>query len=403
MRHTLPLYLLLPLLLGGCISNPFKTGDPPSQTTGQTAQVSAEDRILDLWVEVFDPGELPEDEDEARGLSMDIRKAEARYIPIHLARTIENGGHWGAVRVAPRETEGFEVLVRGRILHSDGERLRLSVTALDARGESWFQREYEHRIEGDYPRTGRDEAFQPLYDQIADDLVERRNEYRPKELRRIRRIAELRFARSMAPEAFEDYLEQSKDSENDGRFRLRRLPAESDPGMQWVRAIRDRDHLLMDTLNGHFDHYYRNMDAPYADWRRARAEEARLLREIEEKALTNKLLGGLAILGGIALAAAGADDGPATRSVTGNVGQLMIMGGAWSMKSGFDKDAESSIHKAALEELGDSFRSEAQPLVVQVEGETYRLTGSAESQYAQWRNLLKRIYAEENVLPSRAD
>ena len=398
MRRLLSLCLLPALLLGGCIANPFKTGDEQRQTVHQADQPTAEDQLLDLWVEVFDPGELPEDDDEARGLSMDIRKAEARYMAIHLARAIENGGHWGAVRVAPRETEGFEVLVRGRLLHSDGERLRLSVTALDARGEPWFQREYEHEITaGDYPQTGRDEAFQPLYDQIAADLLERRNEFSPKERRRIRRIAELRFARFMAPEAFGDYLEQ-----NDNRFQLRRLPAESDPQIQWVRAIRDRDALLMDTLNGHFDHYYRNMEAPYQDWRRARAEEARLLREIEDEAMTKKLLGGLAILGGIALAAAGADDGPATRSITNNVGQLMVMGGAWSMKSGFDKDAESSIHKVALEELGDSFRSAAQPLIVQVEGETYRLTGSAESQYAQWRTLLQRIYAEENALPAQS-
>jgi hypothetical protein len=36
--------------------------------------------------------------------------------------------------------------------------------------------------------------------------------------------------------------------------------------------------------------------------------------------------------------------------------------------------------------------------VVEVEGETHELTGSAEAQYAQWRALLKRIYASETGL-----
>ena len=33
--------------------------------------------------------------------------------------------------------------------------------------------------------------------------------------------------------------------------------------------------------------------------------------------------------------------------------------------------------------------------VVEVEGETHKLTGSAEAQYTQWRALLKRIYISE--------
>jgi len=34
-------------------------------------------------------------------------------------------------------------------------------------------------------------------------------------------------------------------------------------------------------------------------------------------------------------------------------------------------------------------------MVVEVEGETHELTGSAEVQYTQWRALLKRIYDSE--------
>ena len=52
-----------------------------------------------------------------------------------------------------------------------------------------------------------------------------------------------------------------------------------------------------------------------------------------------------------------------------------------------------------IEELNISFTSEAEPLVVEVIGETVRLTGSAEEQYQKWREMLRTIYASETGLP----
>ena len=37
-------------------------------------------------------------------------------------------------------------------------------------------------------------------------------------------------------------------------------------------------------------------------------------------------------------------------------------------------------------------------MVVDVEGETHQLTGSAEVQYTKWRDLLRRIYSRETGL-----
>ena len=76
----------------------------------------------------------------------------------------------------------------------------------------------------------------------------------------------------------------------------------------------------------------------------------------------------------------------------------MIVGGAYAVKTGFDKASEATIHRDAIKELGESFASETRPLVVEVEGETHQLTGSAEEQYSKWRALLKQIYASETGL-----
>jgi len=48
-----------------------------------------------------------------------------------------------------------------------------------------------------------------------------------------------------------------------------------------------------------------------------------------------------------------------------------------------------------LEELDSSFSSEVRPMVVETEETTVRLTGNVDEQYAQWRALLQKLYAEE--------
>lgn len=137
------------------------------------------------------------------------------------------------------------------------------------------------------------------------------------------------------------------------------------------------------------------MDKPYTEWRRARSDEAAALREIEKDALKRKLIGVAAIAGAIAIEASGKGNNAAGSVIR----DTMVLGGVYAIKTGFDKDSETEIHRDAIEELGESFASEAQPLVVEVEGETHELTGSAEVQYTKWRGLLKQIYTIETGLP----
>ena len=381
--------LLAMALLAGCAG----TG-PHRQVNGQVPAQTAlaeipETQLLDIWIELFDPGELPKNADKASGLSMDIRDAEARYMPEQLRTVMEATGYWGAVRVVPQDTEGSELLVRGIIIVSDGEELELEITALDATGREWFSRNYEQEIEADSYRernSSGEDMFHSLYHTIANDLAEFRQSLTASDITAIRRVAELRFAADLSPEAFDDYLALDRK----GRYSVVRLPAADDTMLRRVLAIRDRDVLLIDTLNGHFDNFSREMDSPYNEWRKARSAEAAALRKVESDALKRKLLGAAAILGAIVVES----------SNNGNYGSSvlrdsLILGGAYAIKSGFDRGAETDIHRDAIIELDESFSSEARPLVVEVEGEVHELTGSAEAQYAQWRALLRRIYASE--------
>jgi len=386
--------LMLLSLLSACASTTSsQKKDSPPVALSKINQELPEEQLLDVWIELFDPGELPTKEKDALGLSEDIREAEARYMPIQLRGVMEKTGYWGAVRVVPYNTEGAELLVRGLIVASDGAELELKISAEDASGRVWFRKTYKAEVDPQiYDMLPENiDSFQAVYRMIANDLAEYRNKLNDQERIAIRQYADVRFAADMAPDAFAGHLQR----DDKGIYQLNRLPAENDPAFQRVQIIRERDFLLIDTLNGHFDNYYLEMVGPYTEWRKARSLEAASLREIKKKANTRKFLGAAAILGAIALEAMGS---PSTRASTGTLRDVMVLGGAVAIKQGMDINAQSPMHQAAIEELGDSFSSEAKPLVVEVDGEVYELTGSAEVQYKQWRSLMREIYASETGL-----
>jgi hypothetical protein len=66
-----------------------------------------------------------------------------------------------------------------------------------------------------------------------------------------------------------------------------------------------------------------------------------------------------------------------------------------AVKSGMGKTAEAKVHKESLKELGESFDIQAQPLIIEIEGQTLRLTGTAKEKFLEWRKLLRQIYNEE--------
>jgi hypothetical protein len=354
----------------------------------------AENELLNVSIMVFDPGKLPAGEEQRQGLSPEIREAEARFVPVHLKYTLQRSGYWGAVRVVPNDDNGAEVLVKGRIEYSDGESAALSVEAVDSRNVLWFRKTYAETtrpMDRNATEPEKKDLFQDLFNTIANDLVAYRNRLQPREVDEIRRIAELRYGAEMAPDVFSQYLAR----DNYGRINLVHLPADDDPMLARVRKIKTRDDMLIDAINGYYEAYYRDLWEPYTNWRKFRTEEVVALRELEREALAQQVLGVAAIVGAIAISAAADVD---TRAATSTLQDVMVAGGAYAIYSGMQKSEESRINKEAIEELGVSFSSEAEPLVIEVEGETIRLTGSAEQQYARWRKLLKELYARETGL-----
>lgn len=385
--------LIVGVLIAGCATTNVSRNVTPEVKLDKAFTELPEEQLLDVWIELFDPGELPEKEKDALGLYPEIRAAEARFMPAHLRQVMEKTGYWGAVRVVPRDTEGAEVLVGGVIKASDGETLEIEITAQDATGRRWFKRIYRHDIKDISKKYNNqhEDSFEPVYYEIANDLAEFRTSLSDEDRTRVRQVAEMRFAADMLPDGFSDHLQM----DDQGIYVLVRLPAEDDPAYHRVQIIRDRDFQLIDTLNGYYENFYRDLEIPYQEWRKARNIEAEALREAKSKAANRKALGALAILGAIAIEVLGSSN---TRATTRTARDVMVLGGAYSIKKGMDISSESNIHRAAIEELGESFVSEARPLVIEVEGETLELKGSAEAQYKQWRELMRKIYASETGL-----
>lgn len=391
--HLLSVLVMISLF-AGCASIPGSS--VPDNVNPIVAQKEiSEDRLLNCYIKVFDPGKLTDDSEKKKGLSPEIRKAESRFMPIHLKYTMQKSGYWGTVRVVPNDDTGTDLIVKGRIEYSDSETTSITIEAVDARNVIWFKKTYRKTITPKaYNNTEleKKDAFQDLYNAIANDLADYRNHLDPEEIKRIKEVAKIRYAAEMAPDAFKDYL--SKDS--DGIYHLVHLPARNDPMFKRVAAIKSRDDMMIDIINGYYDNYYRGLWQPYNDWRKARIKELVVMHKIEHQALTREALGIASIIGAIVLSLTGSNDLAARTSTLRNV---MIMGGAAAVYSGYQKKKETELNKAAIEELGNSFSSEAKPLVMEVEGQTIRLTGSAEQQYRHWRQILKQIYTKETKIP----
>ena len=379
--------LILVVFSFGCASQ------SSSRQTTQAIQAAQEipiEELLDVGITIFDPGLPPEGQPVPDDVFPELRKAESRFQAIQLMETMQSTGQWGAVRVLPAGHGTTDLRVSGTILLSTGLKLTLDIRAVDARGKVWLERRYRAQAhEAVYlgSEVSKRDPFQSIYNEISDDLLEARTKLRAGELEEIRQVSRLQFAANLAPEPFEDYLTTNKK----GRVKVKRLPALGDPMMARVDAIRASENLFIDTLDQNFATFFARMEAPYASWRKYTYEEEKAYKALKRKALTQQILGGLAILG-----AALADPGSPIASVARDAAMI---GGMAAIHAGIATSKEAKIHAEAIRELAASVETELEPIVIEVHGQTLRLSGSAETQYQEWQQLMREIWATETGLP----
>jgi hypothetical protein len=383
--------LLATLLVVGCApTTPAGYWRVRPTALDQAQLERPEEQLLDVGLVTSTPEEMSDRQMEKHGTRQEIRKAEAHFIPYHLKNTLQRSSHWGSVQVVPSEDARADLIVTSRLEESNGEVLRLEFEARDATGRVWFREQYHARLELEEPsafdgtRPGERDAFQDLYNTVANELAAELASLTPEEIEEIRTVSELAFAGTFAPDVYGEYLEPDAK----GRLTLRHLPADDDPHMERIRRIGERDAMFVDTLNLYYEGFYNDMWTAYEDWRRFSLTERVAKREIERSAALQTVAGIAMLAGGIAFQFDSND-------TTSTLGVIMIGAGGAITLNGINVSQQAEIHAAAIRELGESFNAEMKPTVLELEGKQVELSGTAADQYAEWRALLRRIYLEE--------
>lgn len=362
----LPLSLLLAVALAACAGTgpPPEPEQPPPDADwpaplGSVALERAQgppEPLLDVTIEIFDTG-LDAPATGTESVFPEVRKAEAFYMPVQLRRTLVDSGFWGTVRVVPRHSETAALAVSGRIVHADGRDLVLHIRAEDASGRSWLDRRYRDRARAeDYPVAAGEDPFDDLYRRVANDLAASRREQARAELSK---LALLRFATVLAPGLFADYLRVDES----GTLTLARLPAADDPMLARVRRLRRQEYLFIDAADEQYAALVDRFAPTYHLWRQYARELALYERQY--------------------LARAADRESDARR------------GSYAAMQQTYGRFRRVKIHEQDLQELAAGFDNEVTETVLDVDDRVYRLTGSLEEQFADWRRILDRIIALE--------
>ncbi|MCC5846481.1 MAG: hypothetical protein JJU29_00185 [Verrucomicrobia bacterium] len=363
-------------------------GPTPLQTS---LQPYAPGERLNVGIEIFDPGNTNPAVLADQHSNAEIRKAETHFIPVHLKNTLDQSGYWGEVRVVPPEAKGMDVIVQGEILQSNGEQLAVRIQVHDSEGYNWFTRTYRDNAQQaayQSATAGTTDPFQHLYNAIANDMAAVRRRMDGYQVKTLRRTTEMLFAADLVPEAFGQYVRKTPE----GKTEVIRLPAENDPTWLRVEQISARNEMFFDALHATYEPFYMRMWNSYLEWRRFNLVEQTAIRRARSDGIRQATAGIIMIAAAILLEVRDVDHSSTMRDV-------LIIGGTQVIINGVNISQRTELHEATLQELAESFGSEANTVTVQLEGQTVSLTGSVDEQMKQWRELLRKLHHAETAMP----
>jgi hypothetical protein len=345
-----------------------------------------EQQILDVGVVLFDPGVVDLNSTDADYSS--VRQSESVWYTNQLKQTLDTSNAWGLVRALPGDNLGLDVYVSGTLLESNGEVVRLLISAKDSTGRIWFSKEYDQRAsayaynpEVDLPG----DPFQATFNEVANDMFNFRAQLSASQLLNIRSVSKVLFARDFVEDAFAGFVE----TDEFGQLSLTRIPADNDPMMQRVERIRSRNDLFLDVVQDYYRAFNNKMNAPYQEWRKLSYKEVIYARQLKEQGRQEKLAGLVAMAGGLAAAATG------NSRTTRGAGHIGIISGAQIFGNSFLKTEAALGHSSTLRELGASLESELETSIVDLQDRSVTLSGTVDDQYQEWRRILGDMFRLE--------
>lgn len=319
---------------------------------------------LQVAIVVFDPA-IPPDAatHKANNVFPEVREAEARYYATVLRDTLIQRAVWGPVRVVPEPSLGFDLTIRSRLLRSDGLSLQLAVEAVDASETAWLSGQYVAHYTNSSDGT-RGEAFQQLFDDVARDLEAQLSARNAEAHQRLQQITLLRYASSLAPDAFADYLTKNAESQ----WELQRLPALDDPMLRRIARIRSYEDHFVDQADEQYAALAEEMRPVYAQWLKYRHEQAVFQAGYEARLETRQ-------------------------ERVGRAGSFTALERSYNTYKWFKTQEQD------MDELALGLHNEVNPTVMEVDGVMFRLGGSLRQQYQEWRDILARLFTLEQGTP----
>ena len=327
--------------------------------------------LVDISIQVFSHAEAsvdpaPVDTSAAVVDEGAIRLAESRYIPMLLRYRLEASERFGAVRVLPVLDNGAELMIEGRILESTESRLLLSLLARDSSGRVWIDREYEGSARSSTSLNADallEDDFHDLYSAVVRDLTNVLDTLDAAALESIRTLALLQYGAALVPHHFAQYVEETPE----GRQQIVRLPAQDDPLLRRIEAIREREYLFVDVVDEEYRRFYADIKPVYDMWREYRREQ------IDSTAAMT--------------AREAATPSPFAR------------GSYYALQESYNNYRWAKLQDRYLDELREGFANETAPTELELADSLYRLTGTLEQQYREWRSILAELYELETARP----
>ena len=327
----------------------------PAPVAKATLQTELKPLPLEVGVVVFEEGIRNPDARDARDK---LRSVETRLAATYLRDVLTESGQWGAVRVLPAASHFAALTLSGAIVHSDGRHFVVDIKAIDATNRVWLDARFHSQVTANDYLDVTTEPFRALFVSIANRLRVSADNLAPTDMARLMNVADLRYAKELAPDAFASYL-----TEDNGYLKPNRLPADSDPMMARIARIRNQEALFIDTVDEQYVDLGSELGPTYRLWRRSSLEQADYLEEYTERASGREL--------------------------------MARQGTFAAMQHVYSAYRSVRIQEQDLFELATGFDNETAPTVLQMGENVVRLGGTLDEQYAQWRRILGQLIAIE--------
>jgi hypothetical protein len=292
----------------------------------------------------------------------EVRRAEARYLPMFLRYRLEASGLFGAVRVLPEIDNSAQLTIEGVIQRSDGAYLALDLKARDSTGRIWVDKRYEGAAIPSATLTGdplAEDDFAALFSGIVRDLTAAQAGLTAAQREEIRTIALLRYGIGLVPASFQAYLRENPD----GTVSVLRLPAANDPLLQRIAEIREHEYLFIDVVDQEYQRFFGDIKPVYDMWRQFQREQSSSAADF------------------------------ATRETTAE--SVYARGSYYALQESYNNYRWAKVNELYLDELREGFANEVEPTELALENSLYTLTGTMEQQYREWRSILAELYELE--------